>query len=273
MARALPFYFHDAMAKLGRMMNRAACIAIWLGKRIAVFPLVLALGAAPAAAAESGEAHYGRCLALIARNPAIALGEATSWARAGGGPAAEHCAALALVALGRNGEAAQRLDSLARAPQTPGALRAEIYGQAGNAWILAGDGRRAVASLQAALTLAGNDPELFADLGRAQAMVKNWNEAVLDLNAALAQNPRRADLLLLRASAQRALRRYVEALKDLNSALAITPGSAEVLMERGLLRRDAGDLGGARGDLLAAQKNGSAAVKREASAALDTIRQ
>jgi tetratricopeptide (TPR) repeat protein len=246
---------------------------MWLGKRNRIVILTLFLGVTPTWAAESDSAHYSRCLTLAASNPAVALGDANGWAKAGGGPAANHCAALALVGLGRYGEAAQKFDALARAPQTPGALRSEIFDQAGNAWILAGDGRRAVDSLQAALTLSGNDPDLFADLGRAQAMTKNWNEAVLDLNAALAQRPRRADLLVLRASAQRALRRYVEALKDLNAALALAPGNAEALMERGLLRLDAGDLGGARTDLLAVQKNGSPALKRDAAAALDTLRQ
>jgi tetratricopeptide (TPR) repeat protein len=258
---------------MGEMMDRVVDVTLWLRKRNRIALLTLLLSAGPVLADESAEAHYGRCLALTSSNAAIALGEATSWAKAGGGPPADHCAALALVGLGRYGEAARKLDDLARAKATPGGLRAEIFGQAGNAWILAGDGRRAVVSLQSALTLSANDPDFFADLARAQAMIKNWSEVVLDLNAALAQRPQRADLLVLRASAQRALRHYVDALKDLNAALGLAPSDANALLERGLLRRDAGDLGGARTDLLAAQKNGSAATKRDAGEALDLLRQ
>jgi tetratricopeptide (TPR) repeat protein len=245
-------------------------VTMWPSKRNGAMLLVLLSLTAPAFA-QSNEARYGRCLSLSASNPAIALGEAGSWAKAGGGPAADHCAALALVGLRRYSEAAQKLDILARGKATPAGLRAEIFGQAGNAWMLAGDGHRAVASLQSALTLSGNDPDLFADLGRAQAMIKNWNEVVADLNAALAQRPRRADLLVLRANAQHALNRNVEALKDLNAALVLQPGDAATLLERGLLRADAGDLGGARADLTAAQKTGSATVKHQAGVALAAL--
>jgi len=94
---------------------------------------------------------------------------------------------------------------------------------------------------------------------------------VLDLNAAI--NLRRdAGLMVLRGSAYRALRNYRAALADLNAALAMKPGNAEALLERGLLRRDLGDVGGARTDLTAAQKNGTPSVKRAAADALDLLK-
>ena len=73
------------------------------------------------------------------------------------------------------------------------------------------------------------------------------------------------------ASAHRALKQYRPALDDLNAALAIKKGFANALMERGLLRRDLGDVGGARTDFLAAQKNGDASIKRDAAAALEAL--
>jgi tetratricopeptide (TPR) repeat protein len=180
---------------------------------------------------------------------------------------------MALVQLKRYGEAAAQLDSLARANATPGRMRGELFSQAGNAWLLAGNGRKAVASLSAALTLSAGDPDLYADLGRAEAMVRNWPDAVAHLNAALAMRPKSPDLLLLRGSAQRALKQYRPALADLNAALALKPGDPAALLERGQLRRDLGDLGGARSDFAQAQKSGSAAIKREAGDALDAIRE
>jgi hypothetical protein len=54
--------------------------------------------------------------------------------------------------------------------------------------------------------------------------------------------------------------------------LSLRPGNGDALLERGLLRRDLGDIGGARTDLAAAQKNGSATVKREAADMLDVLK-
>jgi len=142
-------------------------------------------------------------------------------------------------------------------------FRSALSDQAGNAWLLAGNGVRAVQSFTAALALSGGDADLFADLARAQAMRKNWQEVDLDLNAALQMMPRRADLLILRASARRALKRYPEARADIEAALKIKPGDGGALVERGLLRRQLGDLGGARRDFQAALKTGAAAEAQE----------
>jgi tetratricopeptide (TPR) repeat protein len=241
-------------------------------RRIALllaFALPVAL---PAAAADDDGAHYARCMALSTRDAATALADATQWSKSGGGAAAEHCAARALVGLKHYGEAAARLDALARAPSTPAGMRGEIFSQAGNAWLLAGNGAKAVASLRSALTLSAGDADTFADLGRADAMLHNWKDAVLDLNAAIALR-RGPELLVLRASAHRALQDYRPALTDLNAALAIRPGNPDALLERGLLRRDLGDVGGARTDFGAAQKSGSPTVKRAAAEALDTLKE
>jgi len=239
--------------------------------------LALLMLAAPANAAPGTEdetasaARYNRCLTLSGSSPAAALNDAQMWDRAGGGVPARHCAALALVGLHRYAEAGPRLDALARGADTPAGLRPALFDQAGNAFLLAGEGARAVASFSAALTLSANDPDLFSDLARAQALQKNWNEVVLDLNAALAITPRRADLLVLRASARRALGQIPEALHDIEAALAIRR-DAGALVERGLVKRQAGDLGGARRDFRAAlAASPSAAVAAEAKENLDSL--
>ena len=155
------------------------------------FILLSALQALAASMPDS--AHYRRCLADSSANPAIALTDAESWARASGGVPAQHCAALALVSLKRYAEAGDRLDKLAADRGVPDiSFRVSLYDQAGNAWLLAGDGARAIQSFSAALSLSAGDPDLFADLARAHAMRKNWHEVDLDLNAALQLSPRRA---------------------------------------------------------------------------------
>lgn len=230
-------------------------------------------GAVGSAQPLSASAHYHKCLAMTASDPAAALRDAQGWAKAGGGIPAGHCGALALVTLKRYGEAAAQLDELAGEKGVNAeSLRVALFDQAGNAWLLAGDGARAVQSFSGALALSAGDADLFADLARAQAMRKNWHEVDLDLNAALHINPRRADLLVLRASARRALEHYEEARLDLEAALKLSPHNANALLERGLLRRQIGDLGGARRDFQAVLKEQpSAQAAAEAKDNLDTL--
>ena len=224
-------------------------------RRIMLAPILLSLLAASTSpAAQSGDARrYEQCLSMANLNPVGALAMAAAWSKNKGGGPAEHCAAMALVELRRYPEAATRLDALGRAPGM-GNLRPQIFDQAGNAWILAGDPLKAVASFSAALALSADDADLFADLARAQAMRKSWSEVESDLNAALALEPKRADLLILRASAREALGKLKPARDDADAALALKPNSAEALVQRGDIARDTGDIAGARRDFEAALK-------------------
>jgi tetratricopeptide (TPR) repeat protein len=224
------------------------------------------------AGAPSDSARYRRCLADSGGNPAAALADAEGWIKSGGSVPAEHCAALALITLKRYAEAAARLDRIAGGRATLNAeFRVALFDQAGNAWLLAGDGAGAVQSFSGALALSAGDPDLFADLARAQAMRRDWHEVDLDLNAALQLSPRRADLLVLRASARRALKRYEDSRADIEAALKLKPGDGSALVERGLLRRQLGDIGGARRDFEAALKTGSGNVAAEAKTNLEDL--
>jgi tetratricopeptide (TPR) repeat protein len=221
----------------------------------------------------SESARYRSCLSATNLNPAAALSDAESWAKSGGGVPAQHCAALALVNLKRYAEAATRLDKIAADSSVPDiSFRVSLYDQAGNAWILAGDGSHAVQSFQAALALSAGDADLFADLARAQAMRHDWHEVDLDLNAALQLAPRRADLLVLRASARRALEHYAEARADIEQALKLKPGDSNALVESGLLRKQLGDLGGAKRDFEAALKTASGETAAQAKENLEALK-
>ena len=243
--------------------------------RIAVVVLFSLLPATALAAPAGDAGRYRACLAMANDAPAGALKEAMAWASKGGGMPAQHCAALALVGMGRCGEAAARLDALARNKEIADAdFRATLFDQAGNAWLMAGDGAKAIASLSSALALSGGDPDLFADLARAQAMRKNWGEVDSDLSAALQTDPRRADLLVLRASARRALGRLKDAWSDIEAALKLRPDDGDALVERGLLRKQVGDMGGARRDFQAALKaSPSGATAAAARDNLDALKE
>ncbi len=252
MRHAVPFYSRPA----GRNCSIDSFMNISLVSLTGGAILFAMMGQACAASTLDNIAtkqRYEQCLSLANLNPTEALKSAAEWSKAKGGAPAEHCLAMALTELKRFPEAAARLDALGRAPDM-GNLRASVFDQAGNAWMLAGNGAKATASFSAALALSANDADLYADLARAQAMQKDWKSVEADLNAALEIQPRRVDFLILRASALTALGKLREARDDADAALKLKPNSAEALVQRGDIARRAGDVGSARRDFQAALK-------------------
>ncbi len=218
--------------------------------RLPVKALAAMLFAAVAVGAHAASRdQYDACLNRAQSDPAGALLQASNWSKQGGGAAADHCAALALVGLRRYGEAASRLDALARSPFAADPSRkTALFDQAGNAWLLAGRADSAVASFSAALGIDPFDADLLADRARALALKQNWPKAESDLSAALLVNPDRADLYVLRGSARHAMGRKADARADFDRALRLQPGNADALVERGTMKFEAGDAAGARAD-------------------------
>jgi tetratricopeptide (TPR) repeat protein len=229
-------------------------------------PLVLALAGAtlllgailagPAGAAGRGVAideakEYAECMTLARAEPEAAFESALAWQGLGGGEPARHCAAVALIGIGRYAQAALRLEELA---QDMGAaakeLRADVLAQTGQAWLMAGNSARAHAAQSAALALDPDNVEILADRSITLATAESYWEAVDDLNQALELAPGRADLLVMRATAYRYLDALGLARDDVDRALALDPGNPDGLVERGVLRRIAGDAAGARDDWL-----------------------
>ena len=199
--------------------------------------------------AEADAATYDRCLKLAKQNPGAAQSLAQTWHERGGAHPADHCAAVALFGLKRYKEAATRLETLAQAMTTaPAGLRADVFDQAGQAWLLAGDAVRAYAAAGQALGLQPNDPELLLDSAEAAAAAGYYDKAIADLDRVLKANPNRIEALIYRASAYRALERLDPALADVEKALTQVPNSVPALLERGNIRRLNGDLKGARAD-------------------------
>jgi tetratricopeptide (TPR) repeat protein len=210
--------------------------------------LAFALLPLPAAAADN-VVTYSQCVALAQKDPVLAEERARAWRNQGGGTAAMHCSALALTALKRYAEAGRMLDALARDKAIENNLnRAELFDQAGNAWMLAGLASNAVESFSAALGQSPNNIDFLADRARAHAMLKNWAGADADLGAALLRDQNRVDLLVLRASARWALNRKADAATDILRALQLYPDYPSALVERGRMKYEAGDKAGARAD-------------------------
>jgi tetratricopeptide (TPR) repeat protein len=194
----------------------------------------------------SASTQYNQCVAAIAVSPEQALSQAENLKARGGGAAADHCAALALIALKRPAEAAARLEMLAALPVAP-AQRAAFLAQAGNAWLMAGQSSNADSALSSALALVPDDVEVLIDRAGARAMRKDWAGAEADLTHANALKTNPA-ILVLRASARAAQGRKAEARADIDAALALNPVFGDALVERGVMKFAAGDKNGARAD-------------------------
>jgi regulator of sirC expression with transglutaminase-like and TPR domain len=235
---------------------RAGRLCLFLIFAVATFDRATAEGAD-----DPPERRYRACMAKARMVPQAAFDDALAWTGLGGGQAARHCLAAALIGLGQYSEGARRLEGLAQDSRED-AMRAELLAQAAQGWLLAGDGVRADDVLTAAIRIAPDNAELLIDRAGARAQLKRYGEAAEDLTAALAREPRRADALALRASARRFLDDADGALKDAEAALALDSANVEALLERGILRRLAGDETGARADwlkLLAVAPAGAAA--------------
>jgi len=203
---------------------------------------------APSASDVQGLQEYRTCLLLAKTKPEDGWEEALAWQSLGGGEAARHCAAVALIGLNHFEEAGERLEGLGNASVRDDSTRAEMFAQAGQAWLMAGNVPRADAAQRAALKLAPGTPELLLDHAVTLAQVHQYKEVVDELSDLLRRQPNRIEALTLRGSAYRYLDNIAAAEADLARALELDPGYPDALVERGRLRRLRGDDDGARQD-------------------------
>jgi regulator of sirC expression with transglutaminase-like and TPR domain len=231
--------------------------AVCLGAGLLAAICPYALPAALADEHHSPEMRYLACVALAESAPEAALDRARDWRARGGGTAARHCLALALVSLGRSEEAGRELENVAEAmrreagpqpDQNETMALANVLAQAGNAWLLAGQAKRARRALNQALALAPEDPDMLVDRAVVSAALGDFGTALADLDLALANESDHVDAHAYRASALRRLERPEDALAAAQRALDILPGHPGARLERGVLRHQAGDAAGARED-------------------------
>lgn len=221
------------------------------GLLIAAILMLLPI-AAPASRAQTidNAREYEECMALTKRDPQAAFDRAGSWEGLGGGEAAKHCAAAALIGLALYEEAATRLEALASTARRDAPFKAALLSQAAQAWLLAGNPAQAHSVLSTALTLDPNNAELLIDRSTALAALNNYAEARRDLDRAIQLSPIRAEAFAFRASALRILGDTAGAIADAERALQLDPTLPEALMERGNLRHLEGNDAGARSDWL-----------------------
>lgn len=200
------------------------------------------LACAPAAFAQpSAQDEEGRklqaCFDQIDRDPELAYQDGLTWISRGNRPAARHCTALALIAMGQEAEGALRLEELANATDAGGIDERGVYlAQSGNAWLLAGMPDEAIVTLTNAMKLRPSDGELYVDRARAHVMNRAWADAAKDLDIAIARSAGGSESYRLRGHARLKLNRLAEAWSDVEAAMRLAPTDVKVVVLRGDVR-------------------------------------
>ncbi|WP_188873769.1 tetratricopeptide repeat protein [Iodidimonas muriae] len=210
--------------------------------------------------------RYRACMQRLGTAPDRALENALAWLADGPSLPAEHCAAAALVALGRPDAAAQRYSRLADDMRTgrgltydivdaddPYSLLAGIYAQMGNALLLADKPEQAYTAFSNGLAQAPleNDPltlDLHVDRARTLGLMGEYEDAIKDLEKARLIGGWRADIALYLASAYRALGDLEPALDAAIRAVELDQQSPAARLERANIHMLTGDEKAARTD-------------------------
>lgn len=218
------------------------------------------------------------CAELLKTDPARALEVANGRILQGGGVSAKQCAALAFAAMEKWPAAAAAFEQAARhAERDKLGVAADLWVQAANAHLAAGEPGQAAAALDAALvtgSLSGlAKGEAHLDRARAKVALGRLPEARADLDEALKLAPEDPLAWLLSASLARRMGRLDRAQADIGEAAKRSPDDASVALEAGRIALASGAPEAARVAFEGAIRNqpGSEAAKA-AQAELDRLK-
>ena len=201
--------------------------------------ILLALAAAaPAGPVDTPKNRYRNCLALARTAPARAVAQAQTWLGSGGGLEAAQCLGLAWSAQEKWPEAAAAFDAAAKdAERRQDRRRGGLWVEAGNAWLAAGDGAKAVKALEAAIATRLLIPQLEgeAHLDLARAAVSQGDSAGARVHAdkGLALVPNDAFAWYVSAALARKENDLRRAREHIAKAVSLAPDDAAILLEAG----------------------------------------
>lgn len=237
-------------------------------------PLFLFAAAAVQAPATDEGGRFTQCIAQVRQDAKKAVEYAQAWQAAGGNIAARQCLGLAYVAQDRPAPAALVFEQAARAAEAAQDARAtDLWGQAGNAYLLAGDAAKARTALDTALARGGGSEEwrgeLYIDRARADVELNEPAAARADLDKALKMVPADPMGWLLSATLARREENLDRAVADIAEAEKRAPGDPHVAVEAGNIWVLKGDIKTARAKwTVAADRGAGTAVGKSAEAAL-----
>ena len=234
---------------------------------------------APQAADDPAAARYRECTAQVRANAEFAVTAANEWIAQGGGLSARQCLGLALIALDRWEPAANAFEQAAREAESANdPRRADFWAQAGNAWVAAGDGRKALAALDAALLSPSLTDELrgeiHLDRARARVALADNQGARTELDRAAQLVPNDPLVWYLSAALARRDNDLPRAATDISRARQLAPDSPDIVLLAGTIAGLAGNMAEAeRLYRQVAQQAPDSDAGRQAAASLATIRE
>lgn len=200
--------------------------------------LLLAAAAQVAGPVDTPQNRYRDCLALSRTAPVRAAAQAQAWLGSGGGLMAAQCLGLALSAQEKWPEAAAAFEAAAKdAESRQDRRRGDLWVEAGNARLAAGDpaaARKAFESALAAKTLAPQlEGEVHLDLGRAAVALNDPAAARAQIDRGLALVPKDAFGWYLSAALARKQNDLALAREHIAKAVELAPDDASILLEAG----------------------------------------
>lgn len=187
----------------------------------------------------NNQERYQRCMDLARHEPEKGLAAARLWQdEPDPEPAAEHCAAEALIGLERYAEAARQLQQLNE--QVPDARKGQLFADMGWAWMMAEQPERAYEAQSEALAHQSDNVDLYIDRSIALADMGRYWDSVDDLSRAHDLAPERVDILTLRASAYRRVDAPQLALDDVLRARELSPNDPGLKIQEGIMRAELG---------------------------------
>lgn len=182
-------------------------------------------------------ARLKACESLAQTSPEKAYEEGRAWTAESPAFEAKYCLAAAAYAQNRPLLAAEQFEAVARGMAGRDKIgQARAQSDSGNAWLIAGDGARALAAFDRALGFAPGDTNLLIDRARGYAYLRDWRHSEEDLNAVLAVDGQDPLALRLRAETRLQLGARALALKDAEAAHAIDANDVETLLVLGRIK-------------------------------------
>lgn len=193
---------------------------------------------APAGPVDTPANRYRDCMALTRTAPARAEGQAQAWLGSGGGLMAAQCLGLALSAQEKWGEAAAAFEAAAKdAEAKQDRRRGDLWVEAGNARLAAGDAAGARKAFEAALAgkmlIPQLEGEVHLDLARAAVALGDPAAARIQIDKGLALVPKDPFAWYLSAALARKQKDLALARDHIAKAVSLAPDDASILLEAG----------------------------------------
>lgn len=200
--------------------------------------LLLAAAAQVAGPVDTPANRYRDCLALARTAPARAAGQAQAWLGSGGGVMAAQCLGLALSAQEKWPEAAAAFEAAAKhAEEQQDRRRGDLWVEAGNARLAAGDAAAARKAFESALATKVLAPQLegevYLDLGRAAVALGDPATARTQIDRGLALVPKDPFGWYLSAALARKQNDLALARDHIARSVGLAPDDASILLEAG----------------------------------------